>query len=802
MPLICLCPARAATTVTGRSAARIVVIAALAGSLAACNESARLFLDPKNAASVSEVLRRELDCTLTLLRVQRSDQRVIASVSDYGGELRRQAGLGPGGGIFPGGCNEADALSTGQQGTAIGVRSDGRYYGVMLGISGAHRGIAVKISDGTQPNPPATAIPLVPPDATSSFAQSIASADFDGDTLLDLAVSVQGFGPNGAVPRLFVLSGDGQGGFTAAGDYPAPEGATGVVAADFDGDTDIDLAVNGLSVLEVRRNDGNGGFASISATINSAGVYALAAGRIDGNATVDLVAGNGAVLLGQGNGQFSLATTLDFGVLTSAIAIGDLDADGDADLATLRLADASDITIRTVFVFNGNGSGQFTREDSGYATVDGRPALRIAELDGDAQTDVFAGAFGAGLYGPARDGVGRSQVLLGVGAGRLAAPQAIIQSTRTLADFTGDGRSDVLATSGNSTLRVWPGTPDGRFTPGPSSGVAFNPGMNFQYDHLPVDLDTDGDLDLLVIAAESGGSTGQMRWQRLRNDGGGAFSSFGAADVVNLGLYEPSRQRVVAAARIDAGTNVDVVGVGISRLPAGATNAQSTLFLRRGNGNGTLQAPETIDATLGLAVAVLAFDAEGDGDNDLVVLDRGTTFETSTQVPGALYVYRNDGSGGFTRESALAAGTFPRAIAAGFLDGDAVPDLVLTYNDAGAGNIRAFLAQTGGGWLARPAVVVPENNLGALALGDFDGDGRLDAATGTCCGNADAFRLPGNGSGDFGAPIEEPLWVSPTRLAAIDLDADGRAELIQWSNARAAVHRTPAADALFANGFE
>ena len=33
-------------------------------------------------------------------------------------------------------------------------------------------------------------------------------------------------------------------------------------------------------------------------------------------------------------------------------------------------------------------------------------------------------------------------------------------------------------------------------------------------------------------------------------------------------------------------------------------------------------------------------------------------------------------------------------------------------------------------------------------------------------------------------------------------DADGRAELIQWSNARAAVHRTPAADALFANGFE
>ena len=103
------CSARAASTVTGRSAACIVVIAALAGSLAACNESALMFLDPKNAASVSDVLRRELDCTLTLLRVQRSDQRVIASVPDYGGDLRRQAGLGPGGGIFPGGCSEADA---------------------------------------------------------------------------------------------------------------------------------------------------------------------------------------------------------------------------------------------------------------------------------------------------------------------------------------------------------------------------------------------------------------------------------------------------------------------------------------------------------------------------------------------------------------------------------------------------------------------------------------------------------------------------------------------------------------------
>jgi hypothetical protein len=800
--LNCNRSASAAATVARRVACQLVAIAALVGLISACNESALSFLAPRNSAPVSDVLRREADCTLTLLRVQHSDSRVIASVPDYGGELRRLAGLGPGGGVFPSGCNEADAVRAGQAGIAVGLRGDGRHYGATLGTGGSHPGIAVYISDGSQPNPPGTTIPLVPPDATSSFAQFIAAADFDGDTLPDLAVSVQGFGPNGAVARLFVLRGDGQGGFSAAGDYPDPEGAVGVVAADFDGDTDIDLAVIGLSALDVRRNDGSGGFSSIGATISGAPAFALAAGRVDGNATIDLVAGNGAVLLGQGNGQFTLATTLDFGAQTSAIAIGDLDADGDADLATMRLADASDSTTQTVFVFDGNGNGQFTREDSGYATVDGRPALRVTELDGDAQADVYAGAFGAGLYGPARSGVGRSQVLLGLGAGRLDGPQAIVDSTRTLADFTGDGRPDVLATVGNGTLRVWPGTPDGRFTPGLSSPVPFNPGMNFQYDHLPVDLDTDGDIDLLAIAAESGGSTGQMRWQRVRNDGGGAFSSFGTSEVVSLGLFDPPRQRVVAAARIDAGTSVDVVGVGISRRPAGAITAQSTLFLRRGNGDGTLQAPEVLDATLGLAVAVLAFDAEGDGDNDLVVLDRGTTFETTAQVPGALYVYRNNGSGGFTRDPVLAAGTFPRAIAVGLLDGDALPDLVLTYDDAGAGTLRAFLAQAGGGWLAQSPVVVPENNLGALALGDFDGNGRLDAAIGTCCGNADAFRLPGDGSGGFAAPVEEPPWVSPTRLAALDLDADGRAELIQWTNSRTAVHRTPAADAVFANGFE
>ena len=88
-----------------------------------------------------------------------------------------------------------------------------------------------------------------------------------------------------------VLTGNGNGAFQAAANYPAGNGPASVAVGDFNGDGIADLAVANL----------NGGTVS--------------------------------VLLGNGNGTFQAALTYPAGAGPNSVAVGDFNGDGKADLA-------------------------------------------------------------------------------------------------------------------------------------------------------------------------------------------------------------------------------------------------------------------------------------------------------------------------------------------------------------------------------------------------------------------------------------------------------------------------------------
>ena len=138
---------------------------------------------------------------------------------------------------------------------------------------------------------------------------SVVVGDFDGDSHLDLVAA------NASSGTVSVLLGDGTGGFGAATDFDVgPPFPFSVAVGDFNGDTHPDLAVASFNFsfpfggVWVLLGDGNGGFGAASNVAPGTAPSMIAVGDFDGDSHLDLAAGNFFtdvfVLLGDGTGGF------------------------------------------------------------------------------------------------------------------------------------------------------------------------------------------------------------------------------------------------------------------------------------------------------------------------------------------------------------------------------------------------------------------------------------------------------------------------------------------------------------------
>src|SRR5258708_28290512 len=138
------------------------------------------------------------------------------------------------------------------------------------------------------------------------------------------------------------------------------------------------------------------------------------------------------------------------------------------------------------------------------------------------------------------------------------------------------------------------------------------------------------------------------------------------------------------------------------------------------------------DLTTGIYPHCVVFaDFNGDGKKDLLV-SKGSS--------ASVAVFRNASSGGnisFTQELDLgAAGTDHEGAAAGDLDGDGKPDIVVA-NGIGANSVSVFLNTTTGLNIsfATKVDLGVVNSPYSVAIGDLDGDGKPDLAVANSGGN-------------------------------------------------------------------
>jgi hypothetical protein len=140
-------------------------------------------------------------------------------------------------------------------------------------------------------------------------------------------------------------------------------------------------------------------------------------------------------------------------------------------------------------------------------------------------------------------------------------------------------------------------------------------------------------------------------------------------------------------------------------------------------------------------------------------------------------VLLGNGDGTFTQAtgSPIAFGQNLSAMVVGDFNGDGKLDLAVT--DASANAVLVLLGN-GDGTFQPPVAIAVGNQPMAIVLGDFNNDGKLDLATANYADDTVTLLL-GNGDGTFAQAPHSPFAVgqAPIAIAAADFNGDGKLDL-------------------------
>ena len=554
-------------------------------------------------------------------------------------------------------------------------------------------------------------------------------ADVNGDGKLDVVGTTGTF--NGkeedATTTIQVLLGDGGVNFHLTARFPLPGNNSGAIAAvaDLNGDHRLDLIAVGQEPL-------NGG------------------GKI-------------AVFLGNGDGTFQAEKVVySSSDAPQGIAIADFNGDGKADLAytfanTAKISPAE----AQLVVALGNGDGTFGNPTS--YLIAGTESLAVGDMDGDGFLDIVTSGISI-LYG---DGTG-------------AFPRRLdymdpAYGSVVLTDLDGDGRLDVVIGGGNA----WAVSGSAAAAPSGSISVLFgwNNGTFFgpKVSLTPVDtLNESGLLVPLATADFNGDGIPDMVTENttgitvLAGDGRGGFGTVYEYDLGAFGF--PGATNIVTGDFNGDGKQDFAIGFQ-QNLDSG------TLAVFLGKGDGTFQAPMSSAVPPG-GLTLVTGDFNGDGKLDLALMTSSIIGLVSAMnnTKDAVLMLLGKGDGTFTPSVTYPVGPFADMIAAGDFNGDGKPDLAVVNASGGATDTSStigLLFGKGDGTFT-PGTSIPLAYLESVAVGDFNGDGKLDLAALTDNGVA---ILLGHGDGTFGGPKVFPAS-SGNWIVAADLNGDKIPDLV------------------------
>ena len=528
------------------------------------------------------------------------------------------------------------------------------------------------------------------------------------------------------------------------------------VVADVNRDGRADILVSDTSVSKVFALYGHGdGTFAAATTLLSQTDPLVAIADFNGDGAVDLVTSQfpvHTVYLGHGDGTFGKPTQYTIGSPdhpTQQVASGDVNGDGNPDLVVSGgLYNGSD---RDLWVQLGRGDGTFAAPSVTMLPIAERPVvLKLADVNGDGRDEMITDRAGTRVAAFVADASGLF---------RMHSEYDISDpvSDVTAADFDGDGAVDLAAPSTwRAGVTVLAGHGDGTFgddfeysQSGSPSGVAVG------------DLNGDGNTDF--VSANGDGHTVSVR--------------LGVGD----GGFEPEREFHVGPNPGDVALgdfNRDsVLDVVVSHRDPGVNHPTQfdSVAVAFGVGDGSFGLPTELFVQ-GVPVAVRAVDVNGDGADDIVTANARASFYDPISV------LLSNGDRTFQVDRSYRAGTAdPTDVAVSDLNGDGHADVVTVAGTDTTGTATVVLGR-GDGSFAAPVQLTVGRGTQAVAIGDLNGDGKLDLLT----GNSPSYLNPGSsvsvllgrGDGTFEARVDYAIDGAPQRVGLADMNGDGKLDVV------------------------
>jgi hypothetical protein len=311
-----------------------------------------------------------------------------------------------------------------------------------------------------------------------------------------------------------------------------------------------------------------------------------------------------------------------------------------------------------------------------------------------------------------------------IDAGPAGPPQIVLDAVLTTAidasDIDGDGDQDLFVALDDQVRLGWLENLDGLGTFGPPRAIVTGSEFDEVVDLHAVDLDEDGDDDLIV--GDDDGN--QIVWfENL--DGLGTFSATGV--VIEPGASGPKR---VCSADIDGDGDLDVMA---------ATEGPNRLFwYEHLDGDGAFGPQQEISDEFGRPEIVVPADLNGDGLPD--ALSYATSLSPIHSILMGWCANQNGGAGWSAAELILDGQheqRFITSIDAADIDGDGHLDVVASYETDppfGLGDDGAFWYrnQDGLGTFDDAIAIATELTLSdchGVVPADLDRDGDVDVTT-------------------------------------------------------------------------